>query len=97
MRSKQQVVTHELRAAVAKAIADAVGHGMREKCYEMADAAVNAMAERQHREGWVMVPIEPTAAMVDQGVKHENWSNYMAVRAIWKAMLNAASGVRGEK
>ena len=32
----------ELRDRVAKAIADAIGHGMREKCEHMADAAIQA-------------------------------------------------------
>ena len=34
----------ELRDCVAKAIADAAGHGMREKCLLMADAAIEVMA-----------------------------------------------------
>jgi len=46
-----------LRDVVAKAIADAVGHGMREKCYVHADAAIEAIlkdiayAKRKGGEG----------------------------------------------
>ena len=41
-------------------------------------------------DGYALVPVEPSAAMVDAGVKHENWSSYTNVRAIYRAMLAAA-------
>jgi hypothetical protein len=41
-------------------------------------------------EGWKLVPINPTGAMVDAGVKHENWSSYKVVRDIYQSMLSAA-------
>lgn len=64
---------------VAKAIADAAGHGMREKCEHLAHAAIAAYklatwgtappaqpAERVP-EGMVLVPREPTEAMRRRG------------------------------
>lgn len=39
---------------------------------------------------WKMVPIEPTAAMVDAGITYEPWSSYTAVRNVYRAMLYAA-------
>ena len=39
------------------------------------------------RLGYAIVPREPTAAMVDAGVKFENWSNYRSVREIYAAMI----------
>lgn len=44
-------------------------------------------------EGFAIVPIEPTPAMVGAGVENEMWSSYTAVRAIYRAMIAAASPV----
>jgi len=51
----------ELRAAVAKAIADVIGHGMREKCYAHADAALATF--QGGTEGPVLMPRELSPEM----------------------------------
>lgn len=48
-----------------------------EVCIPSARAAIEAMRE-------------PTGKMVSAGVKHENWSDYGAVRSIYGAMIDAA-------
>lgn len=47
-------------------------------------------AEPVAPDGWVKVPVEPTAKMVDQGVKWEHFQSYKSVREIYRAMLAAA-------
>lgn len=71
---------------VAKIIADHIGHGMREKCYNVARAALESLPAASVPDGWKLVPVEPTDGMQDA---------HKRVRAsgachVWSTMLAAA-------
>jgi len=57
--------------------------------------AIAALTRSEVPAGMVLVPVEPVAAMVDAGVKHEPWSDYSRVRMIYRSMLAAAPNATG--
>jgi hypothetical protein len=72
------------------------------QCGELFDAALSAL----EAAGWVRVPVEATARMMDLGVDAARRAppptsdpapGYTQIRAAWTAMLTASRGKKQEK
>lgn len=66
-----------------QAIMDALSPAQRELSALLASAALSANHSEQVREGWQLVPVEPTDAMLEAGDK------YIGTPATYKSMLSA--------
>lgn len=56
----------------------------------VATAAITAYLAQAEKEGWVMVPKEPTVAMVRSGAKGSGEDSEGCAIGAWKAMLAVA-------
>ena len=56
-----------------------------DECRDAATAAITAYLAQAEKEGWVMVPVEPTEAMLNAG--ESIVGSYATLKRAWPAML----------